>query len=98
MEKQDARKLKKEAQQMLRNQVIRLCNAGKTYSEIGEIPGMHDSRACQIYKAYERDGKKAFTIKQRGRTKERRGQILLMGRGPEQLINAKLSQVLPLSN
>lgn len=69
MEKQDARKLNKEAQQMLRNQVIRLRKAGKTYKEIGEILGMHTARAWQIYKAYERGGKTALTIKKRGRTK-----------------------------
>ena len=37
MEKTDARKLKTEVQQVLRNQVIRLREAGKTYKEIGEM-------------------------------------------------------------
>jgi transposase len=69
MDKQDARKLSTEAQQLLRNQVIRLRRAGKTYKEIGEIIGIHYARACQLYKTFERGGKKAIIIKKRGRTK-----------------------------
>jgi len=67
MEKIDARKLKTEAQQLLRNQVIRLRKAGKTYKEIGEIVGIHHTTACQLYKAYERGGRNAVKIKKRGR-------------------------------
>ena len=69
MEKIDARKLKTEAQQLLRNQVIRLRKAGKTYKEISEILGIHTSTACQFYKAYEKGGRKAVKIKKRGRPK-----------------------------
>lgn len=67
MEKIDARKLKTEAQQLLRDQVIRLRKAGKTYKEISEIVGIHISTACQFYKAYERGGRNAVKIKKRGR-------------------------------
>ena len=69
MEKIDARKLKTEAQQLLRSQVIRLRNAGKTYKEISEIVGINISTACQFYKAYERGGRSALKIKKRGRPK-----------------------------
>jgi transposase len=69
MEKIDARKLKKEAQQLLRNQVIRLRKAGKTYKEISQIVGVHTSTACQFYKAYEKGGANAVKIKKRGRPK-----------------------------
>jgi transposase len=69
MEKQDARKLSTETQQMLRNQVIRLRKAGKAYKEIGEIVGIHYTKACQLYKAYEKGGKKAIIIQKRGRAK-----------------------------
>ena len=69
MEKTDARKLKTEAQQVLRNQVIRLRETGKTYKEIGEIVGIHHVSACHLYKAYEKGGSKAIKIKKRGRKK-----------------------------
>ena len=49
MEKTDARKLKTEVQQVLRNQVIRLREAGKTYKEICEIFGIHHVSACHLY-------------------------------------------------
>lgn len=67
MEKIDARKLKTEAQQLLRNQVIRLRKAGKPYKEIGKIVGIHYATACKIYKSYERGGSAAVKIKKRGR-------------------------------
>ena len=70
MEKTDARKLKTEAQQVLRNQVIRLRKAGKTYKEIGEIVGIHHVSACHLYKTYEKGGSKAIKIKKRGRKKD----------------------------
>jgi len=69
MEKIDARKLKTEAQQLIRTQVIRLRKAEKTYKEISEIVGIHRSTACTLYKAYESGGRKAIRIKKRGRTK-----------------------------
>ncbi len=69
MEKIDARKLKTEAQQLVRNQVIRLRKAGKTYKEISEIVGIHISTACQFYKNYENGGRNAIKIKKRGRPK-----------------------------
>lgn len=69
MEKIDARKLKTEAQQLIRNQVIRLRKSGKTYKEISEIVGIQTSTACQLYKAYEKGGRNAIKIKKRGRPK-----------------------------
>jgi len=69
MDKIDARKLKTDAQQLLRNQVIRLHKAGKTYKEISKIVGIHLSTACKFYKAYERGGCSAVKIKKRGRQK-----------------------------
>ena len=69
MEKIDARKLKTEAQQLIRNQVIHLRKAGKTYKEISEIVGINISTACTLYKAYEAGGRNAIKIKKRGRPK-----------------------------
>ena len=59
MEKIDAHTMIKEAQQMIRKQVIRLRKAGKTYREISDIVGIHKSTACSIYKKYEKGGHKA---------------------------------------
>ena len=67
MEKIDTRKLKPEVQQQLRNQAIRLRKAGRTYSEIGEIVGVHPTNVCKWWKSYERDGQKAVRQKKRGR-------------------------------
>jgi len=67
MEKIDARKLSTEAQQQIRNQAIRLKEAGRTYKEISEITGVHLTTACKWYQAYLRDGRKAIKIKKRGR-------------------------------
>ena len=41
MEKQDGRKLKKEVQEQIRYQAIRLRKAGKKYKEIEGILGVH---------------------------------------------------------
>lgn len=67
MEKIDARKLTTEAQQLLRNQAIRLRKSGRKYKEISEIIGVHSSTICAWCKAYEREGSKAIRIKKRGR-------------------------------
>ena len=67
MEKIDARTLTREAQQLIRKQVIRLRKAGKTYREISELVGIHKSTACSIYKKYEKGGHKAVKGKKRGR-------------------------------
>lgn len=67
MEKIDARKLNPETQQHLRQQVVRLRKAGKTYKEIGDIVGVHPTNACKWYKAYEAKGVKAFQSRKRGR-------------------------------
>jgi transposase len=67
MKKFDARKLNTQAQQLLRNQAIRLRKEGRRYKEIAEITGVHETTICKWYKAYLRDGKKAVIIKKRGR-------------------------------
>jgi len=69
MKKIDARKLSTEAQQQIRNQAIRLKKAGRTYKEISEITGVHETTACKWYKSYLDGGKKAIQIKKRGRPK-----------------------------
>jgi transposase len=67
MKKTDARKLKPDIQQQLRNQAIRLRKSGRTYQEIAEIVGVHLTTVCRWYKAYEKQGTRAIRMKKRGR-------------------------------
>lgn len=67
MEKIDTRKLSPETQRHLRQQVVRLRKAGKSYKEIGEIVCVHPTNACKWYKAYEAGGVKAIEGQRRGR-------------------------------
>jgi transposase len=67
MEKTDARKLKPEAQQQLRNQAIRLRKRGFTHQQIAETIGAHPTRVCRWCRAYEKSGPKAVAIQKRGR-------------------------------
>jgi len=63
----DARKLSTEAQQEIRNQVIRLREKGYKRFEISEITGIHPSTISGWWKLYNNEGKKALKIKKRGR-------------------------------
>lgn len=67
MDKQDARSLKKDAQQLLRDQAIRLREGGKTYDEIAALLGVHRGSVCRWYKLYEREGPAGVRIQRRGR-------------------------------
>jgi len=69
MEKIDARKLSTEAQQQIRNQAIRLKKSGRTYNEISEITGVHQSAIGRWYRSFKKEGAKAIRIKKRGRPK-----------------------------
>jgi transposase len=67
MEKTDARKLSTDAQQEIRNQVIRLREQGYKRFEISSITGIHPSTISGWWKLYKNEGKKALKIKKRGR-------------------------------
>lgn len=67
MEKIDARKLSTEAQQQIRNQIIRLRKSGRAYKEISKITGVHTSIIGRLCRAYQKGGSKAIRIKKRGR-------------------------------
>ena len=67
MEKIDGRKLKKEVQEQIRYQAIRLRKAGKKYREIEEVLSVSRTTICTWYKNYERQGKKGIKTKKRGR-------------------------------
>lgn len=95
MEKADARSLKPEVQQQLRNQAIRLRRSGRKYREIAEIVGVHLGTVCKWCKIYEREGIKGVRIKKRGRKlgshrtmtdeQERHIQKLIQDKAPDQL-------------
>ena len=67
MKKIDARKLSTKAQLQIRNQAIRLKKSGRTYEEVSEITGVHESGIRRLYKAYERKGATVIQIKKIGR-------------------------------
>jgi transposase len=69
MEKIDARKLSTDAQQEIRYQVIRLRKQGRKHCEISEITGVSRSLCSTWWTLYQKEGKKALKIKQRGRPK-----------------------------
>ena len=95
MEKADARSLKPEVQQQLRNQAIRLRRSGRKYREIAEIIGVHLGTVCKWCKIYEREGIKGVRIKKRGRKlgshrtmtdeQEKHIQKLIQDKAPDQL-------------
>jgi len=67
MDKIDGRKLKKEVQEQIRYQAIRLRKAGKKYKEIEKVLSVARTTICTWYKKYEREGKKGIKTKKRGR-------------------------------
>ncbi len=95
MEKIDARKLKKEVQQQLRLQAVRLRSKGMTYKEIGEIVGVYPDTVGRWCRDYEKHGTKGIKIRPRGRKlgdqrtltpeQERRIQNAIVDKEPDQL-------------
>lgn len=95
MEKTDARKLSKEVQQAIRNQVILLRKQGKKNKDIAAFLGISPQHASTIWQRYIKGGKKAVTIGVRGRrhgdkrtlTKQQEQEIrrLLIDKTPDQM-------------
>ena len=69
MEKVDARKFSTDAQQQIRYKVIRLRKQGRKHNEISAITGVSRSICSTWWTLYQKGGKKALKIKQRGRPK-----------------------------
>jgi transposase len=63
----DARKLKTDAQQALRDQAIQLRKAGKSNKEIANIIGVHPSTTSTWWTRFQKEGKQALSIRKRGR-------------------------------
>jgi len=67
MEKTDARKLSKEVQQELRNQIVRLRKQGRSNRETAQIVGVSEPHASAVWHKYQKGGKTAIRLKVRGR-------------------------------
>jgi len=95
MKNDDARTLTSAAQEQLRKQAIRLRKRGETYTEIGEILGIHKHTAWKWWKKYQSEGLKGLKVQTRGRrigaqrrlalSQELRIQQLITDNTPDQL-------------
>ncbi len=95
MEKIDARKLKNEVQQAIRNQVIRLRKQGKKNKDVAEFLGISPQHTSTLWQKYRKGGKKEITLGRRGRRhgeqrtlteeQERHIQKLIVDKTPDQL-------------
>jgi transposase len=95
MEKIDARKLKKEVQQQLRQQAVRLRKKGMGYRDIAEIVGVNPDTVGRWCREYAKHGVKGIKIKKRGRKQgekrtlmpeqEKRIQKAIVDKEPDQL-------------
>jgi transposase len=95
MEKTDARKVSKEVQQELRNQIIRLRKQGRANREIAQVVGVSEPHASSVWHKYQEGGITAVRVKIRGRRigekktlaneQEREIQRLVIDKMPDQL-------------
>jgi transposase len=95
MENTDARKVSKEVQQELRNQIIRLRRQGRTNREIAQVVGVSEPHASSMWHKYQKGGITAVRVKIRGRRigekktlsdeQEREIQRLVIDKMPDQL-------------
>lgn len=95
MEKIDARTLNQEAQEALRNQIVRLRKAGRTHKEIAEIVGVSESHCSRVWTRYQKGGAGSVAKGKRGRrhgeqrdlTPDQEAEIkkLLIDKAPSQL-------------
>lgn len=67
MKKRDARTLKIEAQQELRNQVVRMRKKGISNQEVAQSVELSQETVSRIWSLYKHGGKKAITLQPRGR-------------------------------
>lgn len=67
MEKIDARTLNQEAQEALRNQIVRLRKAGRSHKDIAEIVGVSESHCSRVWTRYQKGGARLVAKGKRGR-------------------------------
>lgn len=95
MKKTDARTLKKDVQQALRNQVVHLRKQGKKNIDVAEFLGISPQHCSTLWQKYLKGGKKEITLGKRGRRhgeqrtltdeQERHIQKLIVDKTPDQL-------------
>jgi transposase len=95
MEKIDARKLKQEVQQSLRDRIVYLRRKGEMNKDIARFLGISEQHASTIWQKYKKGGKRAIAILAQGRRKgqkrnlsgeqEKEIQRLLIDKTPEQM-------------
>jgi hypothetical protein len=66
MEKRDARTLKVEAQQELRNQIVRMKKLGVSAKNISKTTETSIEHISRIWSMYQKGGKKAILLKIKG--------------------------------
>ena len=67
MEKIDARTLNQEAQEALRNQIVRLRKTGRSHKDIADIVGVSVSHCSRVWTRYQKGGAKLVAKGKRGR-------------------------------
>ena len=67
MEKIDARTLNQEAQEALRNQIVRLRKAGRSHKDIANIVGVSESHCSRVWTRYQKGGASLVAKGKRGR-------------------------------
>ena len=92
MEKQDARRLGKEVQQELRNQVIRLRKDGRKNMDVAKIVGVSVNHASKVWLTYKAGGTAAIRVKVRGR---REGEKRTLSREQERWVQKILVDKMP---
>jgi transposase len=92
MKKTDARKLGKEVQQELRNQVIRLKKEGRKNEDIAKIVGVSTNHVSLIWQRFKKGGKAAIQVKVRGR---REGEKRTLDHEQERWVRRALTDKMP---
>ena len=67
MTKIDTRTLNQEAQEALRNQIVRLRKAGRSHKEIADIVGVTESHCSRVWTRYQKGGASSVSKGKRGR-------------------------------
>jgi transposase len=81
----DARRLKQEVQQAIRDQVIRLRKEGRMNRDIAHFLGISEQHTSTIWQRYQKGGKKAVLLGTQGRRQEGEVERLLIDKTPDQL-------------
>ncbi len=92
MEYIDLRKVGREGLKQIRSQVVRLKKMGKSGKELEELTGVRQDRICEIWTAYQREGKASLERKKYGR---RPGTHMLLEAGEQAEIREVIVEKMP---